>query len=321
MKQSSIRQFAFPLAAAVIWGSAFVAQDIASAYVDPFTFNTLRSVIAAPLLALLLLVMNIYRKKRSHPGDAPSPSPEARARSRRYLLLGGLLCGTALTLASNLQQFGIADATAGKAGFITALYIVIVPLIGLFLGKKISLFISGSVLLAAGGLYFLCVTDGLALEASDIFLILCALFFSIHILLVDYFTAYVDGIALSCMQFVVSSALSGICMLIFGNPTLEGISQCIPQILYVAVFSSGVAYTLQILAQKGSNPTIVSLLLSLEALFAAIAGAIISKELLSGREYIGCLLMLAAVVLAQLPTDLLKSKGKGRGDSPADGSH
>ena len=311
MKRSYIRQFVFPSVAAIIWGTAFVAQDLASEYVDPFTFNTLRSAIAAPLLGLLLLAIKAWKNKSRSTDDTPPSSGERRA-ARGKLLLGGLLCGTALAVASNLQQFGISDTGAGKAGFITALYIVIVPLLGLFVGKKITPLIIGSVILAAAGLYFLCIDGSFVLENSDIVLILCAVCFSVHILLIDYFTAYVDGIALSCAQFAVAAVESGICMLIFGNPSLDGILKCVPQILFVAIFSSGVAYTLQILAQKGSNPTVVSLLLSLESVFATIAGAIVLHEILEGREYFGCLLMLLAVILAQIPMKTLKPMKKNK---------
>lgn len=308
-RPSPIRQVFFPVLAAIIWGTAFVSQSIVSEYIGPFTFNTLRSIVASVVLCVVLLIFHAVdrAKARSLSSDMAASRPKT---NKKMLIIGGLCCGTALTLASNLQQFGIsADTDAGKAGFITALYIVLVPIMGLCLGKKVTPWIVASVGLAAIGLYFLCVDGSFTLAKGDIFLIICAFCFSIHILLIDYFTAYVDGVALSCGQFMVMTVLSGIFMLIFEHKlTWDMLSPCIGQVLYVGVFSSGVAYTLQILAQKGSNPTVVSLLLSLESVFATVAGAIILHETMNGREYIGCAIMLLAVILAQLPSPTKKNK-------------
>ena len=298
-RPSPIRQVLLPILAAVIWGTAFVSQSIVSEYIGPFTFNTLRSIVASVVLCAVLLIFRTVERARSVSNDTPRPKA-----NKKMLVLGALCCGTALTLASNLQQFGIsADTDAGKAGFITALYIVLVPIMGLCLGKKVTPWVLISVALAAVGLYFLCIDGSFILARGDIFLIVCAFCFSIHILLIDYFTVYVDGVALSCGQFMVMTVLSGIFMLIFEHRlTWDMLSPCLGQVLYVGIFSSGVAYTLQILAQKGSNPTVVSLLLSLESVFATVAGAIILNETMSGREYIGCAVMLLAVMLAQIPS-------------------
>ena len=292
---STIRQVVLPILAAIIWGTAFVSQSIVADYIGPFTFNALRGVVATVALGVALLVFRALERRRG--------AKKVEKSSPKMMILGGLCCGTALALASNLQQFGIsADTDAGKAGFITALYIVLVPIMGLLLGKRVTPWIVVSVILAAAGLYFLCIDGSFTLATGDIFLIVCAVCFSIHILLIDYFTAYIDGILLSCMQFAVVAVESGIFMLIFENRlTRAALAPCIWQVLYVGIFSSGVAYTLQILAQKGSNPTVVSLLLSLESVFATVAGAIILHETMNGREYIGCAIMLLAVILAQLP--------------------
>ncbi len=318
MKHSYIRQVLFPVIAAMIWGAAFVSQSISADFVGPYTFNTLRSVIAAAVLGLLLLGIKIvknHKKSTGTPGEISKDefsvaTPMSRKKSLYMLILGGFLCGTVLTAASNLQQTGLSETSAGKAGFITALYIVIVPILGLFLRKKVTPLIIGSVVLAAAGLYFLCIDGSLTLAKSDIYVILCAVSFSFHILLIDYFTRFVDGIALSFAQFITVTLESGIIMLFTEQPTLTGIMGCFWQIMYVGVFSSAVAYTLQILAQKGSNPTVVSLILSLESVFATIAGAIFLHEVMEGPEYFGCVLMLIAVVLAQLPAKIFQRRGQ-----------
>ncbi len=314
MKHKCIRQILFPVTSAMIWGAAFVSQSISAGYIGPYTFNTLRSVIAAAILGLLLLTIKTVKKHKCNKStkinsSAPvlteqtlSTVSPVHKKNLTKIILGGIFCGTVLTAASNLQQLGLAETPAGKAGFITALYIVIVPILGLFLHKKVTPLIIGSVLLAAAGLYFLCIDGSLTIASGDIYVILCAVCFSIHILTIDYFTKYVDGIVLSFAQFIVVSIESGIIMFITERPSWTGITGCFWQIMYVGVFSSGVAYTLQILAQKDSNPTVVSLILSLESVFATIAGAIFLHEVMSVREYFGCALMLCAVMLAQLPS-------------------
>ena len=294
MKINRIRQNVLPVLAALIWGTAFVAQSVSTDHVGPFTFNMARSAVAFLFLLVLCLVRRTVQQRK---GTASAAAP----RSRRALAMGGICCGAALTVASFLQQKGLETTTSGKAGFITALYIVIVPLLGLFLKKKAPGAIWVSVVLAVAGLYCLCVTEGFSIAAGDFYILLCAVCFSVHILVIDRFSGAVDGVALSCVQFLVVTVLSGIGMLATETFIWSSILRCIGPILYVGLFSSGVAYTLQILAQKDSNPTVVSLLLSLESVFATLAGAVILKDSMSGREIFGCVLMLAAVVLAQLP--------------------
>lgn len=299
MKTNYIRQVVLPLTAALIWGSAFVAQSVSAAFVDPFTFNTARAVVAFISLLIVNLLFRLFWK-----GDRDSEEIRKTKAYRRELLLSGLTCGTALTLASNLQQFGIGTTSSGKAGFVTALYIVIVPLLGLIFHKKVPGTLWISLGIAVLGLYFLCITDSFSISIGDISLILSALCFSIQILLVDHFVVRVDGIALSCAQFFVMSIESAAFMVIFEEPQMGAVLHSMWPILYVGVFSSGVAYTLQIFAQKGSNPTVVSLLLSTEAVFATLAGAIILHDHLSSRELLGCTLMLASVILAQIPVSV-----------------
>ena len=295
MKVNRIRQNVFAILAALIWGTAFVAQSVSADYVGPFTFNAARSAVAFVFLLVLCLGLRAWKKK------AVSGQKEVQISSKKELAIAGTCCGAALTVAAFFQQKGLETTTSGKAGFITALYIVIVPIIGIFLKKKAPKIIWVSVVLAVLGLYCLCVTEELSITRGDFYVLLCAFCFSAHILVIDYFSQKVDGVEMSCVQFLVVTLLSTIGMIATEAPSLEAVLACLGPILYVGIFSSGVAYTLQILAQKDSNPTVVSLLLSLESVFATLAGAIILGDQMSGKEYFGCVLMLAAVVLAQLP--------------------
>ena len=295
MQKNNLKQFVLPLIAAIIWGTAFVAQSKGMDYIGSFTFNAARGVIAS---AELLIACAVLRRVRTVPERTAN-----RKKYRHDLLLGGVCCGTLLAIASNLQQFGINYTSVSKAGFITALYIVLVPIFGLVLHKKVRPIVWLSVGIAAVGLYLLSMAgeSGFHLALGDLYVFLCAIVFACHILAVDHFTETVDGIELSCAQFTVMAILSLICTVLFETVDFGMLVQCLPYVLYVGVFSSGVAYTLQILAQKDGDPTVVSLILSMESLFAAVAGAILLHERLSGGEYLGCVLMLAAIVLAQLP--------------------
>ncbi len=294
-----LRKTLFPILAALIWGTAFVAQSVSADYVPPFTFNFVRSLIAT---ATLLLAVLLFAKVRKEPFF---PQKE----NRKTLLLGGIVCGTVLAIAANLQQAGLAETSAGKAGFITALYIVLVPILSIFLHKRAALSVWLAVAVAAIGLYFLCVKDSLTIAPSDGLIVLCAFTFAVHILVIDYFTQKVDGVRLSCLQFFVTALVSGLLALFFETPDWSAFRYCILPLLYAGILSSGVAYTLQIVAQKGANPTVISLLLSLESVFSVLAGALLLGDRLTGRELLGCALMLIAVVAAQLPPiDFLKKK-------------
>ena len=296
MKHNHVRQIVFPLLTALIWGTSFVAQDVCSEKMGAMTFNAVRSYIA--VIALLLIIFIFGKLKK----DKPQLTTEQKKQGRRQLWIGGLCCGTALAVGANLQQAGLGAGTdAGKAGFITALYIVLVPIFGLVFKKKVSLPVWISVALAVAALYLLCVSGTMTIAYGDLLMLLCAAFFAIHILVIDHFTQFVDGMKLSCIQFLVAGTWSFIGMLIFEHPDWSAVLSCALPILYVGIFSSGVAYTLQILAQKGSNPTVVSILLSMESVFAVISGAILLHQQMTGREYFGCVLMLAAVLLAQIP--------------------
>lgn len=302
-KKKQIRNSALLLLTALIWGVAFVAQSEGGDAVGPYTFNCVRSLIGG---CVLLPVIAFLDKV-----DFTPRKPKNREEKRR-LLIGGVICGIMLFTASTLQQLGINWGTpVGKAGFLTACYILIVPILGLFIRKKCGLNIWIGVFLALVGLFLLCLTDGFsAIEKSDVLLILCAFFFSIQILAVDHFSPRVDGVRLSCIQFFVCGII-GLVPMLFGEMgystesvqawavSLATWNAWIP-ILYAGVLSCGVAYTLQIIAQDGLNPTVASLLMSLESVFSVLAGAVILKQYLSGREIVGCICIFAAIVLAQI---------------------
>ena len=290
------------LLTATIWGVAFVAQSVGMDYVGGFTFNAVRSIIGS--IVLLPVILFLDRQK------TPAVRTEEEKKSgQKTLLMGGIACGICLCLASNFQQFGIKYTTVGKAGFITACYIVIVPILGLFLKKKCSPYIWGAVVMALIGLYLLCITDGFSIGKGDILVMICAVLFSLHILVIDYFSPKVDGVKMSCIQFLVCGILSGIPALIFENPQISSILAAWQPILYAGVMSCGVAYTLQIVGQKNMNPTGASLILSLESCISVLAGWIILGQSMSRKEILGCVIMFAAIILAQLPekTDNEKS--------------
>ncbi len=288
---NKIRQILMPLSAAMIWGTAFVAQSLGANHMEPFGFNALRFFIGFLFLFFMCMLLRSYRRRK---GLSVQPV-------NRELLLGGFLCGLALAVATALQQKGLETTSSGKAGFITALYIVIVPIISLVMGKKAPKALLFSVPLAVVGLYCLCITEDFRISSGDFYIFLCALCFSAHIMIIDHYTQKVSGVEMSCIQFLTASLLSSLGIFFTDFPTLTAVQECLLPLLYLGIFSSGVAYTLQILAQKGSNPTVVSLLLSLESVFAVLAGALLLHDQMSGKEYFGCVLMLTAVVLAQLP--------------------
>jgi len=290
------------LLTAAIWGVAFVAQSVGMDYVGPFTFNTVRSLLGGiVLIPCIVLLKRIDVGSKDTAGAAEHASGDP-AGQRKVLLTGGVACGVLLCIASNLQQFGIMYTSVGKSGFITAMYIVLVPVLGIFLKKKAGIKIWCSVAIAVGGLYLLCMTDsGFSIQKGDLLLLLGAVIFSFHILTIDYFSPKVDGVKMSCIQFFTCGILSMVCMFLFEQPQIGAILQAWMPIVYAGVLSCGVAYTLQIVGQKGMNPTVASLILSMESVISVIAGWLILHQKLSGRELLGCVLMFAAIILVQLP--------------------
>lgn len=309
--KKSVRANLLLLLTAMIWGVTFVAQDVAADSLEPFTFNGLRMGLAA--LALLPVVWFMDQKARKN-GTADTADTgtgvsfaKMTRRQKKTLLLGGLCCGVMLTLGSAFQQIGInMGTTAGKAGFMTALYIVLVPLTGLFWRKRVGWLVWVAVAISAVGLYLLCIKDGFTIDPGDGMLILCALSFTGHILVVDYFSRKTDCVKMSTLQFFVVSVLCLGMSAITEHPTWEAVRACAIPIVYAGVMSGAMGYTFQIVAQKETDPTIASLIMCLESVFAVLAGWLILGDSLTPREYIGCAAMMCGIVLAQWPSEKKK---------------
>ncbi len=278
---------------ALIWGVAFVAQSVGMDYVGPFTFNACRFFIGGMVLIPLICLT----KKNSQAEKKESTE------SGKMAVWGGMCCGAVLFVSSSLQQFGVANTTMGKAGFITALYIVIVPLLGIFMKKKIKWNVWVSVVLATMGMYLLCMTEGFKVSKGDFYVFLCAIGFSFHILVIDYVSPRADGVLVSCVQFFTAGILSAVMTALFEHPNMQSIAAAWAPVLYAGIMSCGVAYTLQVVAQKNTDPMVASLILSMESTFSVLAGWIILGQKLSVKEFGGCVLMFAAIMLAQVPVE------------------
>ncbi len=285
---------------ALIWGVAFVAQSEGLNYVGAFTLNGSRFLVGGMVLLPYLLLT----KKNGN--NESAQEREVQRRRLKTGVIGGICCGCFLCLASSLQQFGIAYTTVGKAGFITALYIVIVPLLGLFMHHKVGLNIWLSVLIASAGMYLLCITEEFSIGRGDLLVFLCAVGFSFHILVIDHFSPKADGVVISCVQFFTAGLISVVLMFTFEQPSWKGILSAWLPILYAGVMSSGVGYTLQIIGQKNLDPTVASLIMSLESVFAMLAGWVILGQKMSARELLGCALVFGAIILAQIPVEKLR---------------
>lgn len=282
------------LLTAIIWGVAFVAQSVGMDYVEPFTFNFARYIIGGVVLLPFLKLGNT---------DTPMENTEDKSKKKqrfRRSVIGGIGCGVLLFCASMLQQFGIMYTNVvGKAGFITALYIILVPVLGIFFRKKTKPLLWICVGISVIGLYLLCVSDGYRLELADILLLACALFFAFHIIFIDYISPNTNGVLVSCVQFFVSGLFCMVAMFLFESPSFTGILKAYIPILYTGVLSCGVAYTFQILGQKYVEPTKASLILCLESVVAVLAGWLLLQQALSIRELLGCIIMFVAIIMAQ----------------------
>lgn len=288
------------LTAAFAWGCSFTAQAVGMEYVGPYTLQAVRMLLGSAVLAPLAMFIASRRKKAGH---VATPQQKKRA------LLGGVCCGIILTVAANLQQIGIdvmqkagQANVAGKAAFITAMYVLIVPLVSVLMGKKIGRRTIIAVIMGAVGLYLLCIQgSGLTLGVGDPLIMLCALGFAAHILVIDYF-ADVEGVLLSCLQFLVAGVISAVIMFAVEQPTWKAVLDCWVPIVYMAVMSCGVAYTLQIVGQKYVAPTAASLLMSMESVFSVLCGMVVLHQIPTMREAWGCIIMMAAILLCQLPS-------------------
>ncbi len=313
MKRNNLKGSIILCTAALIWGLAFVAQNEASS-VPSFAVNCMRSVISAVFLFVILLIKNAKSKTKIIP---------ANKKQRKTVLLGGLLCGVLLTISVNFQQFGIAFYPKGAAveahsGFITALYVIIVPIVSVFFRKKVSPSVWVAVAVSLIGFYLLCFSGGIGgFYKGDIFVFVCAVAFSGHILVVDKFVEDIGGIRLCMLQFAVCGVLSGILSALFeySKLNLNDIITAAPYIIYLGIMSSGIAYTLQIVGQRYAEPSIASISMSLESVFAALGGWFAGnvlhfgeERILTAPEIVGCVLVFAAVILAQLPPPRKRQK-------------
>ena len=277
---------------ALIWGLSFVAQRAGMDYVEPFTFNMTRSILGGLSLLPVIIWM-----KASH--------PDTRTERRKHaqhinLWRAGTACGIALFIAMSIQQYAMQYVGAGKGGFITALYIVFVPIIAVLMGDKLSKNVVISVLLSLVGLYFLCYKTGCGFDIYDLLILLSAFFYAVHIIVVNYYSKRVHAIKASCMQFFVVGILSAVLVGLFETPTWQAIVDCRVPILYAGILTCGVAYTLQIYGQKYTLPVLASLIFCLESVFAVLGGAIILGEVLSLKEILGCVFMISGVILSNI---------------------
>lgn len=300
--------------AALIWGTAFVAQSMGMDHVGPCAFNGARSFVGSLVLLPVIAVCNRLRDKAR---GKKEPRLLGLFDKNKVLLWGGIACGSLLAAASLLQQASLQTTSAGKAGFLTSLYIVMVPVLGIFLGRKAGVQVWLAVALALTGAYFLSVAggeEGFAISLGDSFVLACSLIFSLHILVIDRVSPQVDGVQLSCVQFLVAGVISALAAVLLERDSFQwgGLLAAWAPLLYVGVLSSGVAYTLQIVGQNGLNPAVASLVMSLESVFAAISGWLVLNQPLSGRELLGCGLVFAGVILAQLPADLLRKRSSDK---------
>lgn len=298
MKNTKLKGNLILLLTAFIWGTSFIAQSKGVEDITPLAFNGIRSLLGGIVLLPVIAMLDLNKKKKGAPVY----------KLNKTLLIGGIICGIFLCLASTLQTAGMVYTSPGKSGFITALYMVLVPIVGLFTGKKPGPVIWLSVFIAVIGLYLMCIDSSFTINKGDVLTFFCAILFTGHIMAIDYFSPKVDGVKLACLQFFVCGILNIICMFIFEKPSLSPIIGCWASIGYSGIMSCGVAYTLQIVGQKYTDPTSASILMSLESVFATLSTVVLIAlgwELTGGalnlREITGCVLMFIAILLIQLP--------------------
>ncbi|MGN0181049.1 MAG: DMT family transporter [Candidatus Ornithomonoglobus sp.] len=286
------------LLTALIWGTSFISQSKGVETISPLAFNGIRSALGGLVLLPVIALLDFNKKRKG----------AETGKINKELVIGGIVCGILLCLASTIQTAGMVYTSPGKAGFITALYMVIIPIIELLTGKKPRPVILLSVLVATAGLYLMCIDSELSINKGDIMVLICAFIFAGHILAIDHFSPKVDGVKLACIQFFVCGFINIVCMLLFEEPELAPILNCGAAIGYSGIMSCGVAYTLQIVGQKYTDPTSASILMSLESFFAALATVVLvacgwelTGGALTAREITGCVLMFAAIILVQLP--------------------
>ena len=309
-KANNIRSSVYLSLTAVIWGVAFVFQSMGNDSMEPFSFTASRYFLGFLFLVPILII------KYHHPRFlADNDEIPLKKIPKKLTLIGGVLCGLALGIATMFQQYGVKYTTVGKAGFITTLYIILTPIFGLFLRRRCHFTVWIGATAALFGMYLLCVKDGFYIEFGDMLVFVCAVFYTFHIMIIDHFAPKTNGVLLSCLQFFVSSVLCGILAFIFESPSLAQLQDGLIPVLYTGIMSSGVAYTMQILGQRNFNPTIAAMIMSFESVISAIAGYfayqwgfLTVEQSLSAVQIIGCIIMFAAVIFVQLPFDKLKRR-------------
>lgn len=294
MKNKTVLGNILLLLTALIWGCAFVAQSVGMDFVGPFAFNGSRCIIGGIVLIIASFASDLAKKKKGN-------YEKATKEEKKELFKGGIICGTILFIASTVQQIGISQTTVGKAGFISVLYILIVPFFEILLHQKLPKKIWLCCTLALMGLYLLCMNESLSLSKGDFTVLISAVAFAVHIIAIDHFAPKLDCVKLSCAQFIIAGAISVLFMFVFEKPDLNRILDAWLPIVYAGALSGGVGYTLQTVAQKWTKPTVASLLMSLESVFAVIAGAVILHQIPSFRETVGCVLMFVSIIIIQLP--------------------
>ena len=303
LKKSTFQSSLMLFLAAFIWGTAFVAQSVGMDYLGPLSFNGARFLMGSLVLAPVICFNRRSAAKKHKENEGKRPG------SLKTTIIGGVCCGLALCAAALLQQIGMLYTTVGKAGFITTLYIILVPVFGIFLKKRIPGKVWGGAAIAAFGMYLLCMSESLSLGRGDALVFLCAILFSVHILVIDHFSPRVDGVELSCIQFLTAGIIGSILAFLFEKPDIGDFVNGIVPLAYAGILSSGVAYTLQVVGQRDTDPTVASLILSLESVVSVLAGWGVLRQGLTGRELAGCGLVFCAVILVQLPGKAGKAKG------------
>ena len=303
LKKSTFKSSLMLFLAAFIWGTAFVAQSVGMDYLGPLSFNGTRFLMGSLVLAPVICFNRRSAAKKHKENEGKRPG------SLKTTIIGGVCCGLALCAAALLQQIGMIYTTVGKAGFITTLYIILVPVFGIFLKKRIPGKVWGGAAIAAFGMYLLCMSESLSLGRGDALVFLCAILFSVHILVIDHFSPRVDGVELSCIQFLTAGIIGSILAFLFEKPDIGDFVNGIVPLAYAGILSSGVAYTLQVVGQRDTDPTVASLILSLESVVSVLAGWVVLRQALTGRELAGCGLVFCAVILVQLPGKAGKAKG------------
>ena len=285
------------LITAVIWGIAFAFQRAGMEWIEPATFQAVRLALASLTVWIVSFIMG---RRKAHSESPPTQSELAR--QRRETLIGGLCCGVFLAVSNYIQQLGLVYTTAGKAGFITALYIILVPIFAFLLfRKKTGRQIWLAVLIGVLGLYLLCMTDNFRLTRGDALVCFCAVLFSGHILCCNHFAGRGDAVRMSAVQLMVAAVICAVLAFLTEEPTWDKVVSAAVPILYCGIVSAGMGYTFQMVGQKYTDPAVASLLMSLESVFAVLGGALLLHERMSTRELLGCLVMLIAILLVQIP--------------------